>query len=149
MNQKCLNKSLSFDLTTFLIGASPVVRLLEKSTAVINRIRQERMCAGANLTDKSFLHNPDRYWSLNLFDPTDSLLFSKKSLTINFSFLATNLSVLWSFRELWDYLSWALPCWPQHGAHKCSYMRNTLCSSCRNPSDEVMTQTLQKDVWHA
>lgn len=52
-------KSVSFDFTTFLIAANPVVRLLEKSTAVINQIRQERMRAGANLTDKTFLHNSD------------------------------------------------------------------------------------------
>lgn len=52
-------ESVSFDFTTFLIAANPVVRLLEKSTAVINQIRQERMRARANLTDKTFLHNSD------------------------------------------------------------------------------------------
>lgn len=132
-------KSVSFDFSTFLIAANPVVRLLEKSTAVINQIRQERMRAGANLTDKTFLHNSDCNWSFNLFDPTDSVLFSKKSWTINFSFLETKLSVVLVCRAVGLLELGAAVLDTTQGAEAFIHEKHTLLE-LQKPSNEVMTQ---------
>lgn len=134
--------SASFACARFLIRADPAVRLLEKSTAAINQIRPERICAGANLPGKTILHNLDCHWSFNLFDPEDSVLFSKKSLAINFSFFGHRVvCVVLIARAVGLFELGAAVLDATLGRINVHTWETHFFSSCRNPSDEVMTQT--------
>lgn len=119
----------------------------EKSTAVINPIRQKRMCARANLTDETFLQNSDCNWSFNVwFDP--NLVFREATNDKFELFLGCALSALCSFHHppmRAVGIIWAQPllrrAQQRHVNGHDLVVRRTLL---QKGSDEVMTQKVKE-----